>query len=250
MNPNGKKLSKRDASSTFFVAVKQFQEEGFLPEALLNFLVLIGRNPGTEQEFFTIEEMIEQFSMERVIKSNAVYDFHRALWYNSEYLKRMSDEEFVDKVQDYLRVYGDEKWQNILATSTKTYWLQFAPYIKVRIQTFGQFRAYCTYFFEPKEASDKLVYREKMGVTRELVETMLPEVVALLADLREDQWTEELIKASLIAYIQEKGLKNGQVLRPLRAILTGVEASPGAFEMLWILGKEEGLRRLRAWRGD
>lgn len=102
LNPNGKKLSKRDATPEFFISVHQFQEAGFLPDAILNFITMVGWNPGTEQEIFTREELIEQFSLERVIKSNAVYDFSRAMRYNSQYISALSDEQFVDLLQAYL----------------------------------------------------------------------------------------------------------------------------------------------------
>jgi len=226
LNPNGKKLSKRDASSTFFITVQQFQEEGFLPEALLNFIAMVGRNPGTEQEFFTLDELIEAFSLERVVKSNAVYDFTRALRYNGEYLKKMPDEAFVTKLQTYLRKYGDAFRQTKTENIDTSYRLRFAPHIKVRLQTFGQFRAYCQYFFERVPASDELVYREKMKASKEIVKAYMPALVQLLEELTENQRTVETIKEELFSFITTKDLKNGQVLRPLRAILTGVETSP------------------------
>lgn len=218
MNPNGKKLSKRDASPDFFVAVRQFQDEGFLPEALLNYVLLVGRNPGTPQEFFSRQEMIDQFSLERVVKSNAVYDFSRALRYNGEYLKRMDDEQFVTKLHTYLHQFGGEEWQAILASTDRAYWLRFASHIKVRLQTFGQFRTHCQYFFKHTPATSELVCREKMGVTPALLAEILPQLITTLADLTER--TEETIKSALIAFTTDHGLKNGQVLRPLRALLT------------------------------
>lgn len=224
MNPNGKKLSKRDATPEFFIAVRQFQEAGFLPDAILNFVALVGRNPGTEQEMFTREELIAQFSLARVIKSNAVYDFNRALRYNSQYLSAMSDEDFVDQLQTYLKMRGNDEWKQIVESTDRAYWLLFAPYIKVRIQMFGQFREFCQYFFKTLPANDALVCREKMQATKEVVVDYLPKVIALLETL--EPRTEESIKNALIAFITEQGLKNGQVLWPLRAILTGVEASP------------------------
>lgn len=201
LNPNGKKLSKRDASSTFFITVQQFQEEGFLPEAILNFIALVGRNPGTPQEMFTLDELIDVFSLERVIKSNAVYDFNRALRYNGEYLKKMEDGEFVDKLQLYLRDYGDSSWKTRVESVDRSYRLRFAPYIKVRLQTFGQFRTYCHYFFEQVPAPQELVYREKMGVTKELLHTLLPATREVLEQLTPEQWTEEHIKESLMSFI-------------------------------------------------
>lgn len=186
--------------------------------------------------------------MERVHKANAVYDFKRALWFNGEWIKKLTDEEFVQRTKDYLYLYGDEERKEIVENIEPDYRLKFAPYIKVRITTLGQFRDYCKYFFIRLPVNDELIYREKMGVTEELVTTMMPEIVNLLEHLTDDQRTEERIKEELISYIQAKGLKNGQVLRPLRAILTGVEASPGAFEMLYVLGKEESLVRLKEFQ--
>jgi nondiscriminating glutamyl-tRNA synthetase len=244
LNPNGKKLSKRDASPEFFISVHQFQEAGFLPDALLNFIALVGRNPWTEQEIFTRDELIEAFSLERVIKSNAVYDFNRAMWYNSQYLSAMSDASFVEQLQAYLLQWWGEERKKIIVESDQSYRLTFAPYIKVRIQTFAQFRDFCQYFFTAQPADEALVCREKMQITKELVKSYLPAVIEVLVAL--ETWTEDEIKNLLIAFIADKQLKNGQVLRPLRAILTWVEASPGAFEMLTVLGKDESLARLRA----
>lgn len=245
MNPNGKKLSKRDATPEFFISVHQFQEAGFLPDAILNFIAMVGWNPWTEQEIFTREELIAAFSLERVIKSNAVYDFNRAMRYNSQYLSAMDDETFVTMLQEYLLKRWNDEWKSLIATTDRAYRLTFAPYIKVRIQTFAQFREWCQYFFKPIHATPELVYREKMQVTKELIAEILPEVIELLTSLA--SWSEEAIKEALIAFIAHKWLKNGQLLRPLRAILTGVEASPGAFEMLTVLGKEASLERLRSF---
>jgi glutamyl-tRNA synthetase len=176
---------------------------------------------------------------------NAVYDFNRALWYNSQYISALSDTQFVDLLQEYLRTRGGDAWKEILEKSDRVYWLSFAPYIKVRIQTFGQFRERCQYFFKPMHATPDLVYREKMWVTKELLWAIFPELIDLLSDL--NTWTEDEIKDILIKFIAKKSLKNGQLLRPLRAILTWVEASPWAFEMLTVLGKEESLARLRVF---
>lgn len=250
LNPQGGKMSKRD-ENIGLILVDQFQEEGFLPEALINFVALLGRNPGTDQEFFTIDELIENFSLERVQSSNAVYDFRRALWFNSEYIKRLSDEEFVDRLQAYLRTYGGEIRQDILKTIERDVWLCCAPQIKVRLQTLGQFKEHCQYFFvTPATIDPALVCREKMRVTPEIVAQHLPPIITALDAISSSDRTQENIQETLIAYISQNNLKNGQILWPLRAIVTWAEASPGAFEMLAILGKEESLLRLRAYPLD
>lgn len=106
LNPNGKKLSKRHATPEFLISVHQYQEQGFLPEAILNFVALVGWNPGGEKEIFSLDELTQLFSLERVVKSNAVYDFNRALWFNSQYLSSMTDESFIEKTVTYLEEYG------------------------------------------------------------------------------------------------------------------------------------------------
>lgn len=223
MNPNGKKMSKRD-TNIGCILVYQFREAGFLPQAILNFIALVGRNPGTNQDVFTLDGLVEAFSMDRVQRANAVYDFQRALRFNGEYIKAMSDEAFVDAVQTYLKEYGGEVWKEILEVSASSgdyaYWLQIAPYIKVRLQTLAQFRDHCTYFFVTPSVSDDLVYREKMQVTKEMLCEHLQGSIAALEALAADAWGEDAIKELIMAYIQSHGLKNGQILRPLRAILT------------------------------
>jgi nondiscriminating glutamyl-tRNA synthetase len=247
LRPGGGKMSKRD-ENIGLVLVDQFQEAWFLPEAVLNFVALLGWNPGTDQEFFTLDELIATFSLERVQSSNAMYDFKRALRFNSEYIKRLSDEAFVDRLQAYLRTYGGEIWRDILATTDRQVWLCCAPQIKVRLQTFGQFKDHCQYFFiPPAQVDDALVCREKMQVTPTLLHDHLSSLFTLLSSIAEQDWHEVTLQEQLLGYVREHGLKNGQILRPLRAILTGAEASPGAFEMLALLGKDESMLRLRSY---
>jgi len=222
MNNTGKKMSKRDdPADVGLVLIDQFRDEGFLPGAILNFIALLGRNPGTDREFFTLEELVQEFSIERVQKSNAVYDFKRALRFNSEWIKRLDDAEFVKTVKDYLFLYGAESWKEIVENSDDAHWMTIAPYIKVRIQTLKQFADHCQYFFLRPASIDKdMVNKEKMKVTDELVQGFLPDCIDLLEHLSDEQRTEETIKEELVSFIKAKELKNGQVLWPLRAILT------------------------------
>jgi nondiscriminating glutamyl-tRNA synthetase len=168
LNPSGKKMSKRD-KGIGLTLVPQFRDGGFLPEAVVNFIALLGRNPGDEREFFTLQELVETFSIERVQKANAVYDFKRALWFNGEYIKRLSDEQFVTKTKDYLYLYAGEEWKEIIESVDDSYWLKLAPYIKVRLQTLAQFKQYCQYFFVRLPVDEELVVRQKMKITSELV---------------------------------------------------------------------------------
>lgn len=251
MNPSGKKMSKRDdPKDVGLVLIDQFRAAWFLPEAILNFAAMIGRNPGTEQEIFSLEELIHAFDITRVQKANAKYDFGRALWYNASYIKNLSDEDFVTKVKDYIFLYGDESWREIIEQTNDEYWHMLAADIKVRLQTFAQFKDYCQYFFvRPWSVDFLLVHKQKMKITQEMVMWFLPDLIDLLDHITEQQWERDFLKEELVSFIKAKELKNGQVLRPIRAILTWVEASPGAFEMLDILWKEESLVRLREYLG-
>lgn len=249
LNPDWKKMSKRD-TGVGLTLVHQFREAWFLPEAILNFIAMLGWNPGTTQEFFSLDELVEAFSIERVQKANAIYDFQRALRYNSEYISRLDDKAFVENVKDYLYLYGDEHRKGIIEGSDDAYWERLAPYIKVRIQTLQQFEEYCDYFFERKSASPDLVNRAKMKIDDQVVHGYLHECIHMLEALTDDQWEEDTLKEQLVDFIKAKWLKNWQVLWPIRAILTGVEASPWAFEMLFVLGKEESILRMKEYLRD
>jgi glutamyl/glutaminyl-tRNA synthetase len=220
LNPNGKKLSKRHATPEFLISVHQYMEQGFLPEALLNFVALVGWNPGGEQEIFTLDELVQLFSLERVVKSNAVYDFNRAMWFNSQYLSKMEESEFIDKTIAYLKEHGGDTWKPYLETIDKEYWLTFARHIKVRIQTLAQFRDFCLYFFQEQPLNPSVIYSEKMKCDKETVDLIVPKIIELLEGIPLEDWNEEVLKTCLVELVQANGLKNGQVLRPIRAILT------------------------------
>ncbi|UFX82832.1 glutamate--tRNA ligase [Candidatus Absconditicoccus praedator] len=248
LNTNKSKISKRDTDNEL-VTISSFRQQGFLPEALVNFIALLGWHPSSDVEFFSMQELLDNFTIERINSSNAVYDYHRALRFNSEYIRSMSDDEFVDRLICFLENYGDQERKEILQTNKdKDYWLKLAPYIKVRIQTLGQFRDFAKYFFKPQMPTDEIIYNEKMKVDKKLVQDMLPKLLDLLYSIDEDNWTEGVLKEALINFVKQEGLKNGQVLWPIRSILTGVQASPGAFEMLYVLGKQESISRLKLFR--
>ena len=219
LNPNKSKMSKRDTDNEF-VTISKFRQEGFLPEALINFIALLGWHPSDDREFFNINvkekrkyfnfpenvgELLEEFKVEDINDSNAVYDFKRALWFNAEYIRILKDEIFVERLQDYLFKYGDVEWKEILKIfSDNSYWLKFAPYIKVRIQTFGQFRDFCKYFFKEQLPSDEVLYHKKMKVTPELLKEILPEIIKVLEQVEESKWTEKNLKNLLVNYIKKK----------------------------------------------
>ncbi len=244
LNKDKTKMSKR-SENVGLVFIKDFKEEGFLPQALVNYFALLWWHPSWDREFFDVEELLKEFSLDRVQSSNAVYDYQRALWMNWEYIRNLEDAQFVEILQNYLKEYGDEQWWYILEAFSIDYWLKLTPFIKVRLQTLRQFRDYGYYFFQPQYPSKEILLNPKMKVSMELIREILPDIIKILEDIEEGSWTLEILKENLLEFVKSRWLKNGQVLWPVRAILTWVEASPWAFEMLYVLGKRESLKRLK-----
>jgi len=265
LNSNKSKMSKRDTPETF-VTVKKFAQAGFLPEAVLNFIALMWWHTSDDREFFTFDELLKEFSMNRVQSSNAVYDFPRAIHFNSEHIRNLTAEKFVEQLKKYVNLllnndslklnpeedkelYEKAKyWDNLIKEwklDDLDYVNKWFKEVKVRLQTLEQFVLYADYLYQFVPVSDDILYNAKMKVTKELVQDQLPKLIDLLKNI--ETWDEETLKETLINYNKENGLKNGQTLWPIRSILSWVQASPWAFELLLILWKEESLNRMRRY---
>lgn len=233
LNKNKSKLSKRDGD----VAAEDYIKKGYLPEAVVNFVAFLGWNPGTEQEIFSMEELIEAFSLERVNKSGAVFDVEKLNWYNAEYIKKMSVEEVIEKIQPYMSEAGID-----MSSFDQSYVHRVVPVAQERMKLFNEAPDLIAYFFRENEYNADLLCHEKMKVTPDVAKQALEEAVAVLKDHAD--FTAASIKEVLIQVIAKLGFKNGQVLWPMRAALSQQQFSPGAFEMAEILGKEKTLERI------
>ena len=268
LNPNKSKMSKRDTWDVF-VTVKRFFEEGFVSEWLLNFIALLGWHTADNREFFTFEELMKEFDISRVQSSNAVYDFQRAIHFNSEHIRKFNAKRFIKEVKFYVKemlallewnwkfdisqdsieeeLINSLKFWNKLIDEWKlddlNYVEKWLPEVQVRLQTLKQFVLYSKYLYEYQPVSDEILYNKKMKVSPEIVSQHLPKIIEKLEAL--DDWDVENLKNLLINYNKENWLKNGQTLWPIRAMLSWVEASPGAFELMEILGKAETIKRLK-----
>ena len=264
LNPNKSKMSKRDTWDVF-VTVRKFFQEGYLPEGLLNFIALLWWHTADDREVFTFDQLMKEFSIDRVQSSNAVYDFQRSLHFNAEHIRKLTPEKFVEYVKyyvdkmlndDVLGIKWDEEnkelveslkfWDNLIKNwklDDLEYVEKYLPEVKIRLQTIKQFILYSKYLYEEVPVKEEIVYNKKMKVTKEIVKEHLPKIIELLE--KTEDWSDENLKNLIVSYNKENLLKNWQTLWPIRAILSGVEASPGAFELLQILGKEESLKRLR-----
>lgn len=166
-------------------------------------------------------ELVNVFDIDRVQSSNAIYDYKRALWFNSEYIKRLDDDQFVTKIKDFLYLYGGEEWKEIIENSKDAYRLSFAPHIKTRLQTLRQFAEFGQYFFlRPPRIDESLVYKTNMKASAEVVGEYYNDMLDLLEHIDDVQRQEEILKDELLSFIKSRDLKNGQVLWPIRAILT------------------------------
>lgn len=240
LNKDKSKLSKRQND----VAVEDYIEKGYLKEALINFIALLGWNQGegSTQEIFSLEELVEAFSLEKVHKAGAVFDLERLDFFNGHYLRSLPIEEFAGKIYPWLE---KEPWfKGTAADLHNEYAYRFLPAVQTRIKTLAETPTMIRYFLADTLDFDlKLLTSEKMNITLEIAKTALSACAEDLQNL-ENFNSEESIKEHLIKTIERLGLKNGQVLWPLRVALTGEEFSPGAFEIVTILGQKRVLTRI------
>ncbi len=231
------KLSKRRGA----LALTEYREKGYLPEALLNMVSLVGWNPGTEQEIFSKEQLITQFDLTRVQKSPAVFNPEKLEWINKEHMKKLLPEEQERMIESFLPGSITQLPRYSSATLKK-----ITPIIFERITHFGEVAKMAEdgdirYFFaSPQYAKEKLFWKDENDVSK-LVER-LQAIKERFVALSEDNFTPETVKTALWDYAEEEG--RGQVLWPTRYALSGREKSPDPFVLASILGKAESLLRL------
>ena len=229
-NEEHKKLSKRSGHSSF----EDLLEQGFLTEAIVNFVALLGWSPAGNQEFFTLEELVKEFDYHNMSKSPAVFDMTKLRWMNGEYLKKMDFEPFYAQAEPYLK-----------AAITKPLDLKkIAAMVKTRIEVFPDIAAQVDFFETPPEYDPEMYVHKKMKTTKETSLETLKEVLPLL-EAQED-YSNDALYETLAAYVAEKGVKTGFVMWPIRTAVSGKQMTPaGATEIMEVLGKEESLERIR-----
>ena len=229
-NEEHKKLSKRSGHSSF----EDLLEQGFLTEAIVNFVALLGWSPAGNQEFFTLEELVKEFDYHNMSKSPAVFDMTKLRWMNGEYLKKMGFEPFYAQAEPYLK-----------AAITKPLDLKkIAAMVKTRIEVFPDIAAQVDFFETLPEYDPEMYVHKKMKTTKETSLETLKEVLPLL-EAQED-YSNDALYETLAAYVAEKGVKTGFVMWPIRTAVSGKQMTPaGATEIMEVLGKEESLERIR-----
>ncbi len=227
---NHKKLSKRSGHSSF----EDLLEQGFITEAIVNYIALLGWSPEDNREIFTLDELIRDFDYKRISKSPAVFDIVKLRWMNGEYLKAMDNDTFYEMAEPFLK-----------EVITKDLDLKkIASMVKTRIEVLPDIAGHID-FFEALPEYDTAMYTHKKMKTDSASSLMvLKEVLPLLE--AQDDFSNDALYEMLVAYVTEKGYKNGYVMWPIRTAVSGKQMTPaGATEIMEVLGKEESVNRIR-----
>ena len=227
---NHKKLSKRSGHSSF----EDLMEQGFVAEAVVNYIALLGWSPEDNREIFSLEELIKEFDYHRISKSPAVFDIVKLRWMNGEYIKAMDFDSFYEKAEVYLK-----------KALTKDFDLKkIANMVKTRIEVFPDIPELVDFFEELPEYSPEMYTHKKMKTNSETSLQVLRDMLPIL-EAQED-YSNDGLYATLTKYVEEKGVKNGYVMWPIRTAVSGKQMTPaGATEIMEIIGKDETLRRIR-----
>lgn len=239
---DGKKLSKRTGD----VSVSEYLKKWYLPEALLNFLSLLWWHPKQDEEIMTMAEMIEKFEITDIHKSWAVLDPVKLDWMNGEYIKRMDLGELHTRLAKYLEQYEPDFYSEHFSQKDYAWNSLVLSELKLRMKRFDEFRELSQFFYHTAEIRRELFVNAKMKIETE--EEGIEALRFILPILESIEYSDlESFKTPILSAIANAWKKNGQILWPLRIALSWEEFSPGAFELAYILGKEETRKRIQKY---
>ena len=226
-----KKLSKRSGHSSY----EDFIDQGFLTEAVVNFVALLGWSPADNVEIMSLDELIEKFDYRHMSKSPAVFDFTKLKWMNGEYIKAMDFDSFYEIAEPYIK-----------EVITKPYNLKkIAALVKSRIEVFPDIKGHIDFFEQVPEYDNSIYENIKIKTNQESSLKVLTEVLPVLEGI--DDFTNDVLYAKLCEYISENEYKNKFVMWPIRIAVSGKQVTPGgATELMEVLGKEESISRIKA----
>ncbi len=245
MGPNGK-LSKRDGAKYGFPVfamnwtdhktgelTEGFREKGFLPEAFINLLAVLGWNDGSEQEIFSLEEMVEKFSMDRVHKAGAKFDFEKARWFNHEWIKKSEFKSLNSKVRELLeaeniQIIDDPQFEKVIEL------------VKERCTLLPDFVQQAGFFFKTPETLDVDAVKSKWNVDKA---GFFNEYCGLIKGISD--WKLDNIENAFKDLVAEKNIRPGELLLPLRVMLVGGKFGPAVFQIAELIGKEETIKRIK-----
>lgn len=229
-NEEHQKLSKRCGHSSY----EDLIEQGFLTEAVVNFVALLGWSPADNREIFSLEELVKAFDYHHMSKSPAVFDYTKLKWMNGEYIKAMDFDSYFEMAEPYIR-----------KVITRDYDIRkIAEMVKTRIEIFPDIEKLIDFFEELPEYDTAMYTHKKMKTTEESSLEVLTEILPVLE--AQQDYSNDALYQTLCDFVAEKGCKNGYVLWPVRTAVSGKQMTPaGATEIMEIIGKEESLKRIR-----
>lgn len=229
-NEEHKKLSKRSGHSSF----EDLIEQGFVTEAIVNYVALLGWSPSSNEEIFSLDELVKEFDYHHINKSPAVFDINKLKWMNGEYIKNMDFDAYYELALPYIK--------EVIKKDLDLRYI--AELVKTRIETFLDIKDHIDFLEEFPEYDIAMYSHKKMKTNSENSKEVLEEILPTLETL--DDYSVASLESVIMNYIQSKGIKNGQGLWPIRTAVSGKQSTPGgAYEIMQILGKEESLRRIR-----
>jgi len=227
INKGGGKLSKREGATSLL----EYKRLGYLPEAVVNFIAFLGWNPKTEQEFFSMEQLIAAFDLSQVNTANPIFDTEKLDWFNGHYLRLLPLPQLVELCKPYLPAADDAYIAKIVQLEQE------------RLKRYSDITDLTDYFFTETLQYDPalLVWKKSTAEQTKVVLQALLEKLTTIHD-----WSETTIEAELMPWIKQSGYGNGDVLWPMRAAITGKKASPSPFAVASVLGQSKVLARIQA----
>jgi len=229
LNPDRTKLSKRKQSIT----LRDYKEKGYLPEALLNFLVLLGWHPEEEEEFLSLEEMIEKFSLKRIQKSPAIFLSKKLDWLNAKHIRNLS----LEKLKKFAKPFLQKEFKEI----DDNYLEKVLPLVKDRLKRLDQLPELTKFFFKKPVYSKNLLPWQKEPFSQ--TKNNLKKIKKLLEEIEDKDWQENVLEKELFSLADKVG--KGEIFWPLRVALSGEKASPPPIELMLALGKKETIERIK-----
>lgn len=247
VNETGKKLSKRHGD----VAVSQYIDKGYLPEAVVNFVALLGWNPGTPQEIFSLEELIHSFDISKVQKKPAFFDIKKLDWFNEQWIRKIDISDLCNRVLPYLEHAGFLKpsieknmfIHGTMGTIVTFEWLiELVSLQKDRVTTLAEFPSALEFMFSLPAYDTNLLAWKKSSLID--AKEKLQALYAYIVGIDERHWTKSNIEQPVLEWIKQHDYGVGDVLWPFRVAVSGLSQSPGPFDIAAVLGKAETLERI------
>jgi glutamyl-tRNA synthetase len=252
MGPNGK-LSKRDGAKYGFPVfamnwfdpktnelTEGFREKGFLPEAFINMLAVLGWNDGSEQELFTMDELVEKFSLERVHKAGAKFDYEKAKWFNHEWIKKSSDENLAQElIRQYIDHFAQQGIQYDIAPEVFDYAVKVVAIVKDRCTLLPDLWQQAGFFFIAPKTIDTASIKPKWNESKQQFFNLMAEEFSAI-----DTWESAFIEAAFKVLAEKQGIKAGELQLPFRIMLVGGKFGPPVFDIAGIIGRDNTIARI------